>query len=155
MSTESNKQPAPVSCWNRAAADETAWHPMSEEEAEYCLNVLPPIYFSGGFAVSEPIRDSYSFDLHPGGQVFLAVVRWNGRPYCRELTRAAMEPEALKLKSDGGNVAGAVCWCGSREDVLPVRLTMPSGQDFKGPERRVGVCYWCRACRERAQVPTT
>ena len=41
--------------WDRAKHS-PAWVRATAEEADYCLNVLPPIMFAGGFAVSEPIR---------------------------------------------------------------------------------------------------
>lgn len=94
-------RPMTMKCFAAAAADPRSWHPMTEEEADYCLEVLPPIYFPGGFAVSEPLRDAGELDIGTG-EVYLAVARKDGKPYCRELTRCSMAQEARDLKDGTG-----------------------------------------------------
>lgn len=41
--------------WDYKAPKPWNWRQITERDADYCLEVLPPIYFSGGFAVSEPV----------------------------------------------------------------------------------------------------
>ncbi len=98
-----------MKCWEKAASNPRAWHPMTEEEVDYCLEVLPPIYFPGGFAVSEPLRDAGADDSGKGwrevsGPVYLAIVRKDGAYYCRELTQGAMVPEARDLRNGRAEV---------------------------------------------------
>jgi hypothetical protein len=78
--------------WDRAKHS-PFWVRVKPEEADYCLNVLPPIYFAGGFAVSEPIRDD---DF--GRPVYLAVVNAGGKVWARELARIDMAAEAAALR---------------------------------------------------------
>lgn len=89
--------------WKAAGNDSTAWHPMTADEAEYCLNVLPPIYFSGGFAVSEPLRHDAK-----GRPVYLCVVRVGPVPYCRELALSDAADCALKLRNPSADMPGVV-----------------------------------------------
>ena len=41
--------------WDYRAPQPWPWRDITEADADYCLEVLPPIYFPGGFAVSEPV----------------------------------------------------------------------------------------------------
>ena len=41
--------------WDYKAPKPWPWRAITEADADYCLEALPPIYFSGGFAVSEPV----------------------------------------------------------------------------------------------------
>jgi len=43
--------------WDYQAPKPWPWREIPEADADYCEGVLPPIYFSGGFAVSEPVTD--------------------------------------------------------------------------------------------------
>ena len=60
------------------------WEPCSEEAADYALNCLPPIYFSGGFLNSEPFCH-----LPTGEAVFSAYAqrRSDGQWYSALATR--------------------------------------------------------------------
>jgi hypothetical protein len=78
--------------WKACDNDPEAWCEINEEHADYCLNVLPPIYFPGGFAVSEPVRADAS-----GQEVYLALVTWHGRPFARYLNRQQMKTAAREL----------------------------------------------------------
>jgi len=78
--------------WDRAKHS-PAWVRVKPEEADYCLNVLPPICFPGGFAVSEPIR----FD-HLERHVYLAIVSAGGKVWAKELASADMAAEAQALR---------------------------------------------------------
>jgi hypothetical protein len=69
------------------------WHEISEADCWYSLEVLPPIYFAGGFAVSEPIRD----DEH-GEPVYLCIVGIGPKFYGRELPRSRAATEARSLR---------------------------------------------------------
>jgi len=44
-----------TAAWDYKAPKPWSWHKITQADADYCLEVLPPIYFSGGFAVSEPV----------------------------------------------------------------------------------------------------
>jgi hypothetical protein len=70
----------------------TSWYRITPKDASYCLEVLPPIYFPGGFAVSEA-----AWHDENGQATYFAVVKIGSGYYGRHLTVAAMEPEALKL----------------------------------------------------------
>lgn len=56
-----------------------AWCEISEEHYYYCLEVLPPLYVEGGFAVSEPLtndadgRAVYLVCAHVGRGYFARV----------------------------------------------------------------------------------
>jgi hypothetical protein len=41
--------------WDYKAPKPWVWRRITEADFWYCLEVLPPIYFRGGFAVSEPV----------------------------------------------------------------------------------------------------
>jgi hypothetical protein len=79
--------------WDRAKHS-PAWVRAKPEEADYCLNVLPPVLFAGGFAVSEPIRDD---DL--GRPVYLTIVTAGGKVWAKELAREDMAKEAKALRA--------------------------------------------------------
>jgi hypothetical protein len=81
------------SAWDRAKHS-PVWVRATVEEADYCLNVLPPIMFAGGFAVSEPIRDD-----DQGRPVYLAVVTAGGMVWAKELARGDMVKEAAALRN--------------------------------------------------------
>jgi hypothetical protein len=63
--------------WDAVRENPGQWCAISEEHAEYCLNVLPPIYFDGGFAVGEAIDG----EIGTGTPRYLALTRRNDRPY--------------------------------------------------------------------------
>lgn len=46
-----------------------SWRRITEQDYWYCLEVLPPIYVPGGFAVSEPVTSTDS-----GEVVYLVVL---------------------------------------------------------------------------------
>jgi hypothetical protein len=54
--------------WDYKAPKPWDWQSITEADADYCLEVLPPIYFRGGFAVSEPVIHDES-----GRPVYLCV----------------------------------------------------------------------------------
>lgn len=93
--------------WDRAKHS-PAWVRATAEEADYCLNVLPPIMFAGGFAVSEPIRDD-----DQGRPVYLAIVEAGGKVWARELATADMGREAARLREA---VAAAIASMGRGGD---------------------------------------
>src|SRR5216117_3994445 len=66
------------------------WFEISEAHGNDLLNVLPPIYFPGGFFVSEPADHDAS-----GRPVYAAVVRVNGRWFLRECAQGS-EQECIK-----------------------------------------------------------
>jgi hypothetical protein len=65
------------------------WHEITEEDADYCLGVLPPIYFRGGFAVSEPVIHNAKNE-----PVYLCVVRARGQLFARLASITEVESEA-------------------------------------------------------------
>lgn len=79
--------------WKACDANPGAWCATSAEDADYCLEVLPPIYFRGGFAVSEPIRHTAE-DV----PVYLCLVQAGGVTFARQCTvkEAAADVEALR-----------------------------------------------------------
>ena len=80
--------------WTSAAADPTAWHATTNERREELMNVLPPIYVSGGFGVGEPIRHD-----DEGRPVYLCVATVNGQTWVRELPRDEMALAILALRT--------------------------------------------------------
>ena len=50
------------------------WHEITQADAEYCCDVLPPILFPGGFAVSEAANHNAE-----GEAVYLCVRPWPTR----------------------------------------------------------------------------
>jgi len=75
--------------WDYKAPKPWGWRKITKADANYCLEVLPPIYFSGGFAVSEPV-------IHDGAgrPVYLCVKRERGG-FCAKLsTIAEVDPKA-------------------------------------------------------------
>jgi hypothetical protein len=79
--------------WDRAKHS-PVWVRATAEEADYCLNVLPPVLFAGGFAVSEPIRND-----DQGRPVYLAIVDAGGKMWAKELARGTMAQEAAALRA--------------------------------------------------------
>lgn len=71
-----------------------AWIEMSEEHATYSLEVLPPIYFRGGFAVSEP-----AWHNEHDEPVYWCVVKAGSKHYGRHLTVREAPAAALALKA--------------------------------------------------------
>lgn len=92
---------AALTCWQAAASDPSAWHPMTAAEAEYCLNVLPPLYFKGGFAVPEAVRTGSD-----GRSVYLCVVHRGGQPFCREMAYTDAAFSACKLINPSADMPG-------------------------------------------------
>jgi hypothetical protein len=79
--------------WTLAATDPTRWHEISRAKSDELLSTLPPIDFTGGFAVSEAIR-------HEGGSaVYLCVVNARGRWWVRESTLAGVGAAVRDLRS--------------------------------------------------------
>lgn len=62
------------------------WHPCPESMQDYFLEVVPPTYFNGGFACSEPHCHT------PSGHPILLCFRFsNGQWHCRYATRLIAE----------------------------------------------------------------
>ena len=81
--------------WPWKAVDEHrgAWCEISNEHFDYCLNVLPPIYFPGGFATSEAVR----FDCAEDDELYLSVVTWRGRRFACLLSPRQMKTAGTTL----------------------------------------------------------
>ena len=62
------------------ASDGSRWWESTEAHREYGLNVLPPIYFPGGFFVSEPSDHDAR-----GVPIYQAWVRMGGRVFTRAI----------------------------------------------------------------------
>lgn len=73
MSTETGFSAALTRAWDYKQP-RAEWHEITEADADYCLEVLPPIYFRGGFAVSEPVIHDQK-----GEPVYLCVRREHGK----------------------------------------------------------------------------
>ena len=80
--------------WGACDAHPGAWVECSAEHWMYCLEVLPPIYFAGGFAVSEAVRDGAT-----GAPVYLCLVHIGSRYFARELTLYEAAQEARLLRA--------------------------------------------------------
>jgi len=84
--------------WTPTAVDENpgAWVRTSEKNWWYFLEVLPPIYFAGGFACSE----AASSDPVTGEPTYLCLVSFQktGRYYARELTIRQAPIETRRLR---------------------------------------------------------
>jgi hypothetical protein len=83
-----------VKPWVACAADPGAWCEITEEDYWYCLEVLPPYYFDGGFAVSEACTHN-----DRGEPTYLCVATVKGRHYARELTLREANIEAPRLRA--------------------------------------------------------
>jgi hypothetical protein len=70
-----------MNAWQRAEQNPGTWIPITEDEHDELLGVLPPIYFPGGFAVSEAIRHNGQ-----GQPVYLCVRKAGGCHFAQELT---------------------------------------------------------------------
>lgn len=79
--------------WKVAEENPGFWVKVSEEKAWEYLEVLPPFYFPGGFAVSEPIRHNKN-----NQPVYLCVTTIRGQAYVREGTIAEATREAVALR---------------------------------------------------------
>lgn len=79
--------------WDAAKENPGAWCRITEAHYWELLGVLPPKYFPGGFAVSEPIRDV------PEGTVYLCVVAKGNSYYCKATTIAEASREALLIRA--------------------------------------------------------
>jgi len=78
------------------------WVRISEARADEFLGVLPPIYFHGGFFVSEPASHEYR-KVH-GSQtqfyavpVYAAVCKVGGAYYMREVAQDAIQEARAEL----------------------------------------------------------
>lgn len=82
---------------------ERTWFQVSQARYDYFIEVLPPIYFPGGFFVSE----AASHDDR-GVPIYSAFVEIAGRYYCREFARDR-HAEAMQdlFESLGARKAGA------------------------------------------------
>lgn len=65
------------------------WHRITQDDADYCLEVLPPIYFRGGFAVSEPVMHN-----DEGEAIYLCVREERGKFSARLATIREVDPTA-------------------------------------------------------------
>ena len=70
-----------------------AWIGLTDEQAHYALEVLPPIYFRGGFAVSEAAYHTAS-----GEPAYWCVVKAGDRFYGRDLPISQAPAEAATLR---------------------------------------------------------
>lgn len=57
------------------------WTETDRETADYLLNVLPPVWVSGGYMVSEPVRHDAA-----GYPVYTGCTKVGGRYYVTECT---------------------------------------------------------------------
>lgn len=83
-----------------------SWVETNEKNTWYFLGVLPPIYFPGGFAVSEP----QDHDRRTGEAIYLCIVTVHSYPkryFARYLTIREAGPAALELRSALGFASGA------------------------------------------------
>ncbi len=71
----------------------TDWVEVDEERYDYCLGVLPPIYFRGGFFVSEPAAHTDA-----GEPVYTAAAVVNGRYFLRDVPRSQGEAAVAELR---------------------------------------------------------
>ncbi len=71
----------------------TDWVEVNEKLYDYCLGVLPPIYFRGGFFVSEPAAHTEA-----GEPVYTAVAVVNGRYFMRDVSRSQGEAAVAELR---------------------------------------------------------
>lgn len=78
--------------WTASDAHPGAWVHTSAERWDYCLNVLPPINFRGGFAVSEASRHD-----DRGVAVYLCLTTIAGKHYAKNATIQEASREALAL----------------------------------------------------------
>jgi uncharacterized protein DUF1419 len=76
------------------AENPDTWVRITPEDYDYMLNVLPPIYFSGGFAVSE----AYDDDPETGEPRYATVVQAGFKFYVRHLPKSRMAAEATALR---------------------------------------------------------
>lgn len=76
------------------AAHPAAWVEISETHADYCLEVLPPHYYAGGFAVSEA-----SHSTPEGEPVYVCVVTAGARYFARHLPLSRASVEAARLRA--------------------------------------------------------
>lgn len=70
-----------------------AWVEISEEHWDYSLGAVPPIYFEGGFAVSEA-----SHSDERGRSMYAACVNIGSRYFMRHLAVADMPTRARELR---------------------------------------------------------
>ena len=70
------------------------WQEIDEKTYWYFLEVLPPIYFPGGFAVSEPITHN-----EEGFAVYQCCAAIGGKYYGREATRKAAAASLPALRA--------------------------------------------------------
>ena len=82
--------------WPFPLVDENpaAWVEISEEHWIYSMEVLPPIYFDGGFAVSEASHEDAQ-----GREMYAACVKIGGRFFIRHLAVADMPEAARTLRA--------------------------------------------------------
>lgn len=75
--------------WDYKAPKPWDWRAITKDDADYCLEVLPPIYFAGGFAVSEPV-------IHDerGRAVYLCVKNERGKYFAKLAAIADVDPKA-------------------------------------------------------------
>jgi len=88
-----------ITVWPFKRADEapTLWHEMTEKDWWYCLEVLPPIYFAGGFAVSE----AYGND-EQGRATYWCCVQVGSRYFGKHMAVAEMPAAARELRDRMG-----------------------------------------------------
>ncbi len=74
-------------------AGSAVWREVTEDAYGYARDVLPPIYLSGGFMVSEPATHEAD------AAVYCAFVFVGGRHFARETTRARFAEDRRGLLS--------------------------------------------------------
>lgn len=78
-------------------AGEPTWFETTEERWWHLLEVLPPVYFAGGFCMGEPADSDAR-----GVAVHAAVLRIRGRFFVRELPLDRCAEEARRLRDHLG-----------------------------------------------------
>lgn len=79
------------------------WHESTQEHHEYGLGVLPPIYFPGGFFVSEAATHD-----RRGVPVYAAWVEIGGRYFVREIPRDKHAEALAELRAELAKQAAPV-----------------------------------------------
>lgn len=94
---------ADVRSWQISEEHPDSWCRIGDGWAMEALEVLPPIYFRGGFAVSEAVTSDLT-----GAVMYLCVVTVHGTSdayYCRVLSIKDATEQAPRLRA---SVAGGV-----------------------------------------------
>lgn len=81
------------------------WCRCSQEHADYFLGVLPPIYFPGGFACSEPWTH-----LDNGTPTYLCVITRGRKPYAKHATISEAKLAAYGLAHQSPDTPAREDW---------------------------------------------